>query len=141
MAITYTDTLPTALHELVHLYENVGWRAYTQDRARLIRAIQQSQYVLLARDQQKIVGLIRTVGDGETIVYIQDLLVHTAYQRRGIGTALMRQTLDRFQHCRQQVLLTDEQPETRSFYEALGFQSCDQGKVVAFVKWVHAEQG
>ncbi len=43
------------------------------------------------------------------------------YQRRSIGTALMRSLLDRFRAVRQVVLATDNTPKTIGFYESLGF--------------------
>lgn len=42
-----------------------------------------------AYDHSQLVGLIRVVGDGLTFIYVQDLLVNSAYQRRGIGTKLI----------------------------------------------------
>ena len=64
--------------------------------------------------------MIRTVGDGQTIIYIQDILVLPDYQRRGIGTALARAVLERFREVRQIVLSTDNTPQTNAFYESPG---------------------
>jgi ribosomal protein S18 acetylase RimI-like enzyme len=74
------------------------------------------------------------VGDGLTIIYIQDILVLKAYKRKGIGKKLMNRVLERFVSVRQKVLLTDDNEETRGFYESLGFESCDKGQLVSFVK-------
>jgi len=134
MEISYSEGPPQDLNSLLALYENAGWKAYTRAPDQLHRAVQQSQFVLKAVADNQLVGLVRTVGDGVTIAYIQDILVHTDFQRRGIGKSLMEQTLDRFKHCRQKVLLTDDNPMTRGFYEALGFAPCDQGSLVAFVR-------
>ena len=132
MDITFTDNLSLDQQEILDLYENAGWKAYTRNPAKLIQALQNSEYVLLALDRGKLVGLIRTVGDGTTITYIQDILVHSDYKRRGIGRQLMRMTLDKFANVRQKVLLTDDNPETRGFYESMGFLSCDRGELVSF---------
>lgn len=120
--------------DLLDLYNDAGWGAYTAQPDVLLKAIENSLYVLTARDGDKLVGLIRIVGDGQTIAYIQDIIVLKAYKRKGIGKTLMKKALDEFKHVRQKVLLTDDNPETRGFYEALGFQSCDKGELVAFVK-------
>lgn len=82
-----------------------------------------------------MVGLIRVVGDGLTILYIQDILVLKAYQNQGIATQLMEQMLEKYQKVRQKVLLTEEAPDVRHFYEKNGLQSRDQGTVVAFYKF------
>ena len=71
------------------LYESVGWRAYTRDPDSLKKGVMNSLCVLGAYEDEKLVGWIRAVGDAVTIVFIQDILVHPAYQRRGIGRALI----------------------------------------------------
>ena len=60
----------------------MGWSAYTRDMPTLQRAISHSLHVVTARQDDRLVGLIRVVGDGLTIVYIQDLLVHPDFQKQ-----------------------------------------------------------
>ena len=79
-------------------------------------------------------GLLRIVGDGNTIIYIQDILVLSNYKRKKIGSKMMEICLSKFSKVRQKVLLTDDTKETRKFYESLGFDSCDKGELVSFVK-------
>ncbi len=120
------------LKQLINLYQSVGWTAYTEKPELLQQAVHNSLYVLVAFDHDQLIGLIRVVGDGLTIIYIQDLLVLPAYQNQGIGSTLINKVRKEFRHVRQQVLLTMEEPETRAFYEKNGFSSCDQGELVAF---------
>lgn len=120
------------LKQLINLYQSVGWTAYTEKPELLQQAVHNSLYVLGAFDHDQLIGLIRVVGDGLTIIYIQDLLVLPAYQNQGIGSTLINKVRKEFRHVRQQVLLTMEEPETRAFYEKNGFTSCDQGELVAF---------
>lgn len=120
------------LKQLINLYQSVGWTSYTEKPELLQQAVHNSLYVLGAFDHDQLIGLIRVVGDGLTIIYIQDLLVLPAYQNQGIGSTLINKVRKEFRHVRQQVLLTMEEPETRAFYEKNGFSSCDQGELVAF---------
>lgn len=120
------------LKQLINLYQSVGWTSYTEKPELLQQAVHNSLYVLGAFDHDQLIGLIRVVGDGLTIIYIQDLLVLPAYQNQGIGSTLINKVGKEFRHVRQQVLLTMEEPETRAFYEKNGFSSCDQGELVAF---------
>ena len=53
---------------------------------------------------------------------MQDLLVFPRYQRRGIGTALMRAMMERFANVRQFQLLTDDTEKTLAFYRSLGLR-------------------
>lgn len=132
--IYYLEGIDISSDSLVSLYSDAGWKAYTSQPEILKQAIQNSFYVLTAWENETLVGLIRVVGDGLTIAYIQDILVLRAYKRKGIGRMLMTSTLEKIRNIRQKVLLTDDNPETRGFYEALGFRPCDDGKMVAFVK-------
>jgi len=120
--------------DLLSLYNDANWLAYTNSPDLLQQAVSNSLYVLTVWENRQLVGLIRLLGDGLTIVYIQDILVMKSHKRRKIGSLLLQKALEKFKNVRQKVLLTDDNEETRGFYEALGFSSCDKGDLVAFVK-------
>ena len=120
--------------QILALYESVGWSAYIRDPESLKQGVLNSLCVLGAYDGEKLVGLIRAVGDGVTIVFIQDILVQPAYQRRGIGRALIASVLEQFQNVRQIHLLTDDVPETVGFYKAVGFTPVEQIHAKAFTR-------
>lgn len=107
--------------DLVRLYSSVGWGVYAKDPARLHDAIGRSLRVVSARVGDRLVGLARLVGDGLTIVYLQDILVDPECQRQGLGTELLTAVLKPFADVRQQVLITDDDPGQRAFYETRGF--------------------
>jgi ribosomal protein S18 acetylase RimI-like enzyme len=134
MEITYQEEKEIESESLLALYKNAGWNAYANDRDKLINAIKNSLCVLTARDQNKLVGLIRVVGDGVMIAYVQDVLVLQDYHRNKIGKTLLTKTLDKFKNVRRIVLLAEDNDEMRSFYEMFDFKSCDKGQLVAFTK-------
>ena len=107
--------------EILRLYSAVGWTAYTDNPGALEQGFRHSLLVLAAYEGDELIGLIRAVGDGATIVFIQDLLVDPAYQRQGIATALVRAVLVRYPEVRQVELVTDNTPKTIAFYKSLGF--------------------
>ena len=93
--------------EILPLYKAVGWSNYYGHPEMLEKAFAGSLCTLAAYEGENLVGIIRAVGDGYSIVFIQDILVYPAYQRRGIGTALMQALLDRYAHVYQIELATD----------------------------------
>ena len=118
---TYEPNATPTQDELVSLYSSVGWSIYADDPHRLAGAIASSLAVVTARRSGELVGLARLVGDGLTIVYVQDTLINPADQRRGIGQELLRRLLEPYADVRQKVLITDDEDAQRAFYESMGF--------------------
>lgn len=75
--------------EILPLYTAVSRTAYTENAAALEQGYRHSLLVLAAYENGKLLGLVRVVGDGFTVVLVQDILVYPERQRRGIGTALL----------------------------------------------------
>ncbi len=120
--------------EAVSLYDAVGWTAYTRDPDALTRAIAASHLVVTARDDDaSLVGLARTISDGVTICYVQDLLVRPAHQRTGLGRALLDRVLHEYRAVRQLVLMTDHDGP-RDFYSAAGLVPFAELGVVGFAR-------
>jgi GNAT superfamily N-acetyltransferase len=119
--------------EILDLYGSVNWQRYTEDPDQLIRALEGSD-VVIAMDGDNLVGLARAVSDGETIVYIQDLLVRPSAQRQGVATQLMTWLLEPYAAVKQKILLTDDKEDQRLFYESLGF-SIVSGELRAFYRF------
>ena len=115
------EYMPYREEEILPLYASVGWTAYTDCPETLQRGFAHSLLTLAAYEDSHLVGLIRTVGDGNTIIFVQDILVYPEYQRSGVGRALLQAILDRYSHVRQIELATDNTPETIGFYRSMGF--------------------
>ena len=107
--------------EVLNLYKSVGWTNYTNNSQMLEDAYANSLRILGAYEKEKLIGIIRVVGDGYSVVFIQDLLVYPEYQRRGVGTALLKQILQDYKHVYQKHLLTENTEKTIQFYKSLGF--------------------
>ena len=123
MKIHYKDFQILSNDHVFHLYKDAGWTSYTTDMKSLLFGIQNSSFVYTAWDDHTLVGLIRVVSDDYTICYIQDILVLKAYQRQGIGRQLMKAVMDKYDHVRQMVLLTEASDEGAiAFYQKLGFE-------------------
>ena len=120
--------------EILPLYESVGWTAYTDQPEVLRKGFENSLLTLAAYEGNALLGLIRVVGDGQTIMFVQDLLVSPDHQRKGIGTALLKAVLERFSHVRQIQLVTDNTSKTVAFYKFLGFRELSEIGCCGFMK-------
>ena len=120
--------------EILALYRAVGWSNYYQRPEMLEKAFEGSLCILGAWEDDRLAGLIRAVGDGYSILFIQDLLVHPDCQRRGIGSALMAEMLRRYGHVYQIQLATDNTEKTKAFYRSLGFRPLEELGCRGFMK-------
>lgn len=120
--------------EILGLYASVGWTAYTDDPAALRNGFANSLLTLAAYEEAALAGLIRVVGDGHTIVFVQDILVRPQFQRRDIGSALLQAVLNRYAGVRQIELFTDDTPETAAFYRSMGFRELTELGCRGFMK-------
>ena len=93
-----------------------------------------SLLVLAAYENEELLGIVRVVGDGYTIIWIQDILVFPSKQRQGIGTALLKAVLNKYPDVRQIELATDNTPETIAFYKSLGFSEFSEIGCCGFMR-------
>ena len=112
--------------EILSLYNSVGWTAYTAHPEVLHKGFDHSLLTLAAYEGEQLLGIIRVVGDGYTIVFVQDLLVFPEHQRKGIGSALLQAVLNQYRHVRQIELATDRTQKTIAFYKSMGFQEMSE---------------
>ena len=122
------------LEEIINLYQSVGWTNYLERISVLEEAYANSLCVIGAYDNEKLVGIIRAVGDGQTIVFVQDIIVLPEYQRKGIGTKLLKAVMDKYHDAYQMELLTDNTEKTKAFYRSVGFTASDDIGCVAFIR-------
>ena len=120
--------------EILRLYSEVGWTAYTENMVALEDGYKNSLLVLAAYEGDELLGIIRAVGDGCTIVFVQDILVFPGHQRQGVGTALLEAVLKRYPDVRQVELVTDNTPKTVAFYKSLGFSELSEIGYCGFMR-------
>ena len=120
--------------EILSLYNSVGWTAYTAHPEVLHKGFDHSLLTLAAYEGEQLLGIIRVVGDGYTIVFVQDLLVLPEHQRKGIGSALLQAVLNQYRHVRQIELATDRTQKTIAFYKSMGFQEMSEVGCCGFIR-------
>lgn len=120
--------------EIWQLYTQVGWTSYTENMTALERGYKNSLLVLAAYENEELLGIVRVVGDGATIILVQDILVYPQKQRQGIGTSLLKAVLERYADVRQIQLVTDKTPKTVAFYQSLGFVELEKLGCCGFMR-------
>ena len=106
--------------EILGLYTSVGWTNYTDNPEMLRNAYLNSLKIYGAYVDDKLIGIIRVVGDGYSVIFIQDLLVHHEFQRKGVGKLLLKKVLCEYDSVYQKHLITEDTEKTTLFYKSLG---------------------
>lgn len=76
-----------SVDEFLSLRSQIGWGEMDFNLART--SLHNSLFHVTVRENSKLIGMGRVVGDGAMYFYIQDVIVDPHYQNTGIGTALM----------------------------------------------------
>jgi GNAT superfamily N-acetyltransferase len=122
-------------NEILNIYQSVGWSNYVDNPEMLKSAYHNSLKIYAAYINNNMAGIIRVVGDGFSVVFIQDLLVYPKYQRKGIGKALLEKILSEYKDVYQKHLLTENTEKTIQFYKSIGFTMDTDINCRAFSKY------
>jgi 8-oxo-dGTP diphosphatase len=133
--IEIKDNFIPDISDLIDLYKDAGWSNYTTNIEMLKLAYDNSLRIVSLWDGNKLVGIIRVVGDGYSIIYIQDLIILTEYQKQGLGSMLINYVINAYKDVYQKVLLTENQSSTVKFYESCGLVTSDKYDCIAFVQF------
>ena len=127
------------IEDVLHLYQAVGWTNYTNQPQMLEQALSHSLVIYVALDGDAVVGLIRLVGDGFSSVLVQDLIVLPIYQRKGIGSALIKEALEDYKDAYQVQLVTEQTEKNVGFYRSLGFEALSTYDCIGMT-WINREK-
>jgi len=90
MNITYSHTIAPEEYNALRL--SVGWEAIETGLA--AKGLQNTAFIVCARDGEKAVGTARVITDYGYVVYIADVIVRPEYQGQGLGKEIMARIMD-----------------------------------------------
>lgn len=133
--INYKEFDSSMIEEIKDIYKKESWNAYLKDDEKLVRAFDNSLYIMGAFDNCKLVGFIRCVGDGEHILVVQDLIVEPKYQQRGIGTYLFKTIMQKYSNVRMFMVVTDlEDIVDNKFYKSFNLKNLEDMNMVGYIR-------
>src|SRR5258706_10419428 len=86
--ITTVRRSPT-VDEYLDLIRSVGWKA--RNPRAIADALRNSVFAVVARLDDATIAMGRVIGDGGLHYYLSDVAVRPEFQRRGIGTRIVRE--------------------------------------------------
>lgn len=81
-----------SFEEYQWLRKSVGW--WDTDPVSTKVGLKNSLYSVVVLENGKVIAIGRVIGDKGLYFYIQDLIVHPAFQRKGIGCKIMHMLKD-----------------------------------------------
>lgn len=122
MSISYDVNSSVKPQELATLFKNSGIRRPT-DIPRIRKMITNANLIISARENGKLVGILRALTDFSYACYISDLAVDKRYQDKGIGKELVR--LARKTLGGNVMILLLSSKEADAFYPHVGFERAE----------------
>lgn len=116
-SVRYTEDRPS-VGEIIDLFRAAGLNGPLDEPERVKRMVDEAQYLLSARLESRLVGLVRVLTDFSFNAFIADLAVLPEFQRRGIGSELLRRSTEPFPGVK---FVVHPGHESAGFYRANGF--------------------
>lgn len=122
MTLTYTSRREISADVFVDLLRRstLGERRPIADRAAIEAMLTHANLLCTAWDGETLVGVARSLTDFSFCCYLSDLAVDVAYQRRGVGVGLIRETQARLGDSAKIILLSA--PAATGYYPKIGFE-------------------
>ncbi|HKJ99644.1 MAG TPA: GNAT family N-acetyltransferase [Desulfotignum sp.] len=110
--------------ELTALYKDAGWWDETCENHPqfLHQVVENSALFVGAFREKKMIGMGRALSDLVSDAYIQDVTVLQEYRTKGIGKKIIEKLITGLKDHGVDWIGLIAEPDTRSFYENLGFQ-------------------
>lgn len=131
MCLTYTDVKKYTARDLQELFRSVGWLSANYPE-RLKKALDHSETVFTAWDDEKLVGLVNAIDDSELTAYVHYLCVNPQYQGQGIGKNLLQRIKEKYKDYLY-IILIAENEQLVNYYSQNGFEYVD-GRYVFVVQ-------
>ena len=123
MNIRYEHSRPITDAQFIDILKRstLGERRPVHDPIAIAAMLEHANLLCTAWDEEKLVGVARSVTDFQYCCYLSDLAVDEAYQRKGIGKELIRLTQSQLGENAKIILLAA--PRAVDYYPRLGFEA------------------
>ncbi|MBI5661750.1 MAG: GNAT family N-acetyltransferase [Ignavibacterium album] len=128
MEIIYKDDIMPDIDQIIDVYNSSGINRPINDKERIKKVYSHSNLILTAWDNDKLVGISRSVTDFYYCCYLSDLAVSKEYQNRGIGKKLIELTKNKIEE--QTALILISAPTAKDFYLKIGMQKIENGFII-----------
>ncbi|MFV5685866.1 GNAT family N-acetyltransferase [Flavobacterium sp. GB2R13] len=123
MTIIISETKDLKIEDVIALYKANEWSSADKPE-QLFNGLLNSDTLITAWENKKLVGLGNAISDGYLVVYYPHLLVHPDYQGKGIGKMIFDKMQEKYNDFHMQMLTADG--KAIDFYKKNGFERAGQ---------------
>ena len=120
--IIYRNNVKISAEQAIELYirSTLGERRPIGNVKTFEDMLANANLMITAWDQEKLVGIARTLTDFSYVAYLADLAVDDRYQKQGIGKQLVEETKSRIgSEC---IIVLLAAPKANDYYQKIGFE-------------------
>jgi predicted N-acetyltransferase YhbS len=128
MEITYKFDVKPTVDQIIELYDKAGLPRPTNDKERIRKIYENSNLIFTAWDNEKLVGVSRSITDWAWSCYLADLAVDPEYKKSGIGKKLIEFTKEKVGE--QTMVLLLSVPTAMEYYPKVGFSKEDRSFII-----------
>lgn len=128
MEIIYRIDITPDTDQIIDVYNSSGINRPTTDKERIAKMYDNSNLIATAWDNDKLVGISRSLTDFCYCCYLSDLAVRKDYQAKGIGKKLIELTKNEIGEPTSLLLLSA--PTAIDYYPKVGFQKIDNAFLI-----------
>jgi ribosomal protein S18 acetylase RimI-like enzyme len=111
--------------QLADIFDRAGLNRPTDDLVRMTQMLAHGNILITAWDDDKLVGVARSLTDFCFCCYLSDLAVDESYQNHGIGKRLIELTQEKIGPSTTLLLLAA--PTAMGYYPKVGFEAVPNG--------------
>lgn len=130
--ITYRTDVTPDIDQIIDVYISSGINRPTADKERISKMYHNSNLIVTAWHNSKLVGISRSLTDFCYCCYLSDLAVRKEYQKCGIGKTLIQMTKNSIGE--QAALLLLSAPTAIDYYPKIGFEKADNAFLIKRTK-------
>jgi len=132
MKITFSIDIIPEIDQIIEVYNSSGINRPTTDKDRIEKMYAHANLIVTAWDDDKLIGISRSLTDFCYCCYLSDLAVRQEYQSKGIGKKLIELTQKTIGE--QTALILLSAPSAMEYYPKIGFQKIENGFIIKRTK-------
>lgn len=123
------DYVPETM-QIIEVYQSSGIRRPIDNVARIEKMYANSNIIITAWENKKLVGVARALTDFSYCCYLSDLAVRQEYQSEGIGKQLIEEVKKAIGTTEEISLLLLSAPNAMEYYPKVGFEAIENGFII-----------